>query len=269
VLLGISSYTYTWAIGVRGHPPDRPMSACDLLERAAGLGVAVVQIADNLPLHEMPGSELDALEGHARALGLVLELGTRGIEPDHLRTYLRLAEQLHSPLVRVVVDTTRHHPSPSEVTNALSQVVAEFQRAGVLLALENHDRFKARTLVDIIRSTGSANVGICLDTVNSFGALEGPEAVLDALGPLTVNVHIKDFAVVRASHQMGFVIEGRPAGTGQLDVSCLLRRLRELGRDPNLILELWTPPESTTAETIAREGAWAVQSIANLRSYAG
>lgn len=269
VLLGISSYTYTWAIGVRGYSPNQPMTACGLLERAADLGVSVVQIADNLPLHEMPGAQLDALEGHAQALGLALEVGTRGIEPDHLRAYLRLAQRMHSPLVRVVVDTDKHHPSPSEVTTALSHVVAEFQRAGVLLTLENHDRFKSRTLVDIIQSIGSANVGICLDTVNSFGALEGPEAVLDALGPLTVNVHIKDFAMVRASHQMGFVIEGRPAGTGQLDVPWLLRRLRELGRDPNLILELWTPPQSTTAETIALEGAWAAQSIVNLRSYSG
>lgn len=245
------------------------MTACDLLERAAGLGVAVVQIADNLPLHEMPGSELEALGVYARALGLSLEVGTRGIEPDHLRTYLRLAEQFHSLLVRVVVDTAEQRPSPSEVISALSRVVPEFERAGVFLALENHDRFRARTLVDIIRSTGSPNVGICLDTVNSFGALEGPEAVLETLGPLTVNVHVKDFAVVRADHQMGFAIEGRPAGLGQLDTSWLLRRLRELGRDPNLVLELWTPPEATLGETIAKEQVWAIQSIANLRSFVG
>ena len=37
--LGVGSYTYSWAIGVPGHPPDLPMTAVDLLNTAAGLGV--------------------------------------------------------------------------------------------------------------------------------------------------------------------------------------------------------------------------------------
>ena len=51
--LGIGSYTYGWAIGVSGHAPERPMGALDLLERAAELGVGLVQVADNLPLHRL------------------------------------------------------------------------------------------------------------------------------------------------------------------------------------------------------------------------
>lgn len=108
-------------------------------------------------------------------------------------------------------------------------------------------------------------LGICLDTVNSFGALEGPDVVVRTLGPWTVNLHIKDFGVTRASHQMGFAIEGRPAGQGQLDVPWLLNTLRSLDRDVNAILELWTPPDPTLSETIAREGAWAAESVAYLR----
>jgi hypothetical protein len=42
--------------------------------------------------------------------------------------------------------------------------------------------------------------------------------------------------------------------------------LEELGnRDPNAILELWTPPEETLSATIAKEDAWAVASIEYLR----
>ena len=51
--LGISSYTFAWAIGVPGHPTPSPLSAFDLLERAAEYGVGVLQIADNLPLDRM------------------------------------------------------------------------------------------------------------------------------------------------------------------------------------------------------------------------
>ena len=52
--LGISSYTYTWAVGVPGSMPPKPLSAYDLVDKAFNLGLGVVQIADNLPLESWP-----------------------------------------------------------------------------------------------------------------------------------------------------------------------------------------------------------------------
>jgi sugar phosphate isomerase/epimerase len=264
--LGISSWTYTWAIGVPGEPPQQPMKAVDLLNKAAALDVHVVQVADNLPLHELSSKELERFEKHALELDIQVEVGTRGIAHQHLRTYLQLAQRLHSPILRVVVDTADHHPEEDEVVSILKEIVPEFERAGVRLAIENHDRFKARILADIVERIGSPSVGICLDTVNSFGALEGPDVVLAALGPLVVNLHVKDFDIFRANHSMGFIVEGRPAGQGRLNVPWLLQELRGYGLDPNAILELWTPPEQRLAETIAKEDAWAHASVKYLRS---
>ena len=141
-----------------------------------------------------------------------------------------------------------------------------FLRAGVTLAIENHDRFPASVLAGIVRALGTEWVGVCLDTVNSFGALEGPRVVVETLGPLTVNLHVKDFAIFRAGHQMGFTIEGRPAGQGRLDVPWLLELLHQQGRDVNAILELWTPPEAALDNTIAKERRWAEESAAYLRT---
>jgi len=264
--LGISSFTYTWAVGVPGHPPERPMDVPGLIDRAQSLGVHVLQIADNLPLHRLSPAQLDGLERLAAELKLALEVGTRGIAPPHLRTYLSLARQLKSPILRVVIDTTDHRPGEDEIVALLREVVPEFEQAGVCLAIENHDRFKARALARVIARVASDCVGICLDTANSLGAQEGPEAVLDALGPLVVNLHVKDIAIFRASHQMGFRVEGRPAGQGQLNVPWLLQVLRDLGRDVNAIVELWTPPEETLTATIAKESAWADASVAYLRT---
>lgn len=264
--LGISSWTYTWAIGVPGHPPEHPMDALDLLGRAAELGIHLVQIADNLPIDRLSLAQLDAFEKRASELGIKIELGTRGIGHDNLRTYLKLAERLNSPILRVVIDTADHHPDQDEVVDIIAAIIPEFERAEVCLAIENHDRFRAKTLADILKRIGSQYVGICLDTVNSFGALEGPKVVLEVLGPLVVNLHVKDFAIFRASHLMGFTLEGRPAGEGQLDVPWLLEELANLGLDPNAILELWTPPEDSLAATIAKEDAWAVASIKYLRT---
>jgi sugar phosphate isomerase/epimerase len=243
------------------------MTAMDLLDRAAELGVRLVQIADNLPLHELSSDDLGRFGDRASGLGIRVEVGTRGIAPDHLLTYLRLAQRLGSPILRVVSDSADHRPPEDEIVATFRTLMSEFERAGVVLAIENHDRFTARAFVRMLERIGSDHVGICLDTVNSFGALEGPEVVVDVLGPWVVNLHIKDFQILRAGHLMGFTIEGCPAGQGRLEVPWLLEKLGDLGRDPNAILELWTPPEETLAETVAKENAWAVESIAYLRQH--
>jgi 3-oxoisoapionate decarboxylase len=263
--LGIGTYACAWSIGVPGYPdPPQPMDALGFIRHCADLGVGLVQIADNLPLHTLSAAELDAVQAETERLGLAIEVGTRGIATDHLRRYLQLALHLGSPILRVVVDTAHHHPDPPEVIDTLRGILPEFEAAGVVLAIENHDRFQARALAHIIESLGSDYVGVCLDTVNSFGSLEGPEVVVDVLGPYVVNLHIKDFRIQRADHNMGFVITGTPAGQGMLDVPWLLR---QLGARPfNAILELWPAPEADMAATIAKERAWAEASVRYLRT---
>jgi sugar phosphate isomerase/epimerase len=263
--LGLSTYAYTWSIGVPDHPPQQPMTALDLLNEAARLGVRVVQMADNLPLAQLPAAELDAFEAGAISRGIQVEVGTRGIDVDHLRRYLALARRFCSPILRVVVDSAGQHPSAEEVVQRLAPLQGEFESAGVMLAIENHDRFPTSVLAEIVRQLGISWAGICLDTVNSFGALEGPQAVLDELGPLVVNLHVKDFAIFRAEHMMGYTIEGRPAGQGRLDIRRLLEQLQHLARFGNAILELWTPPEPALAETITKEQRWVEASVTYLR----
>ncbi len=264
--LGIGSYAFAWACGVPGYPPKQPLTAADLLRTAATLGVGVVQICDNVPLGGLSPSEMDALAALAAELDIAIEVGTRGIALDHLARHIALAERLGSPILRVVADTATEHPSPAQVAATVRSLLPRLHAAGVTLAIENHDRFTARALRGIVDALASDRVGICLDTVNSFGALEGPAAAVEALGPWVVSLHVKDFAVTRVPHSMGFVVEGRPAGEGMLDVPWLLGEMARYGRDPNAILELWTPPEPRLADTIAKESAWAARSVANLRA---
>jgi sugar phosphate isomerase/epimerase len=241
------------------------MSLFDLLERACSLDIKVLQVADNLPLDQLSEEDLASFEARTRASGIQVEVGTRGIAVEHLRRCLDLAVRFKSPILRVVIDTPIHHPSPEEAGDGLLTLRPDFEKAGVLLAIENHDRFPATVLAGLVHRLGGW-AGICLDTVNSFGALEGPQVVVEALGPLTVNLHIKDFTIFRASHNMGFTIEGRPAGQGKLDLPWLLEALRGYGRDPNAILELWTPPEENLPGTLSKEQRWVEESVAYLRT---
>ena len=263
--LGLGTYALAWSIGVPGHAPAAPLDAFAFLGLAHEWGLKRVQIADNLPLHQLPLADQERLLALAYDLDIAVEVGTRGIQPHHLRGYLALARAFRSPILRVVVDTAEHQPDVPEILDILRPLLPEFTAANVVLAIENHDRFKAQTLADLITALDSPYVGICLDTVNSFGSLEGPQVVLDTLGRFVVNLHVKDFRIRRVEHHMGFVLEGTPAGAGMLDLPWLLRQLPQ--RPFSAILELWPAPEATLEATIAKERDWAVQSVHTLRQW--
>lgn len=263
--LGLGSYGVAWSIGVPGFPPpSAPLDAHGLLALAASLGLGVVQIADNIPLHTFNDAALARLRHDAEARGVTIEVGIRGSQPDHLARCIDLAAYFASPILRVVVDSANDHPTPDEVVWRVRAVLPKLEACGVVLAVENHDRFRAQTLADIMTALDSAHVGICLDTVNSFGVLEGPAVVLDALARFVVNLHIKEFIIRRAAHNMGFTISGAPAGEGMLDVPWLLDRLHR--RSFNAIIETWLDPLESPDMTAAREQEWVRASVTYLRT---
>jgi sugar phosphate isomerase/epimerase len=264
--LGLSSYTYTWAVGVPGSLPSKQLSANDLVDKAASSGLKLVQIADNLPLEMLTESELGNLRKYALDRGVEIEMGGRGLTPEHTMKCLEAAKSLNSPILRMVIDGAGYEPDLDSVISVISELLPEFKARKIKLAIENHDRFKAREFEKIIIRTGSEYVGICLDSVNSMGAGEGFEEVSRILLPYTINLHIKDFTIRRVSHKMGIIIEGAPAGKGMLNIRELLNKLYFTNSCQSAILELWTPPEKEIGETILKEEKWANESIEYLKS---
>jgi hypothetical protein len=70
------------------------------VERAADLGVTVVQILDNLPLNQLSIEELQDLRKLALHYRIELQVGTRGIGRSHLLHYLETAGANHGRLAR-------------------------------------------------------------------------------------------------------------------------------------------------------------------------
>jgi hypothetical protein len=60
---------------------------------------------------------------------------------------------------------------------------------------------------------------------------------------------------------MRFIVEGRPAGQGGLDITRFLNPIKAAGREPNAILELWVPPEQTVNRKITKEQEWAEATV--------
>jgi sugar phosphate isomerase/epimerase len=254
--LGISSYTFGWAVQVGGFDEN------DLLNCVLELGVSLVQFGDNLPLHELSDTRLDALSVRAARENIALETGARGLTARHLQRYLEISRRLNAKLLRFVADDGEYHPSAEEIIAILR--AAAPQLGPVQIGLENHDRFAASALRHIVETIGSENVGICLDTANSLGAGEGLSEVLAHLAPHTLNLHIKDFAIERVPYLMGFTVEGRAAGEGMMNLPNVLAQL-DAARCQTAVLELWTPPETALSDTLAKERQWAKRSLDYLR----
>lgn len=265
--LGVSSYAFGWAVGVPGREPETPFTERHLLAFARAHGLGEAQIGDHIPLHTFEPARLQALRADAAlpAAPVALEIGARGLTGTHLAHYLELAAFLGADLLRFVIDGPGYEPAAEDVVALLRAFIPRLEAGGVTLGLENHDRFPARVLRGIVERTDSPRVGICLDTANSLGAGEGLGEVLRELAPITVNLHVKDFVIRRVPHAMGFVVEGRPAGRGMLEVAALRDAIAPHGRCRTAILETWTPPEADLASTLAKERAWAEESIAYLK----
>jgi sugar phosphate isomerase/epimerase len=259
--LGLSSYSYTWAVGVPGSMPESPMSVRLLVDKASDLQVDLLQVADNMPLEVFSGLQLEDIFKYASDKGIAIEMGGRGLTPEHTLQCLKAAEKLKSPILRMVVDQKDFEPDIKSIITIIKGLIPEFKSRNIRLAIENHDRLKAQEFKQIIEETDTEWVGICLDSVNSMGAGEGFETVSEILLPYTINLHLKDFSIRRVSHKMGFVIEGTPAGMGMLNIKQLVNDLESMKRCGSAILELWTPYQSDVEETIKLEESWAKQSI--------
>jgi sugar phosphate isomerase/epimerase len=263
--LGVSSYAFGWAVAA-GPAAPRPFTPDTLLGFAVAQRVPVIQFGDHVPLHLLGDADLDAFAARARAAGIAVETGARGLTAAHLPRFVAVSQRLGARVLRFVIDARDYEPTAAEVTAIVRDALPALRAAGVTLALENHDRFPCAVLRGVVDAVGDPHVGICLDTANSLGAGEGIGEVLRELAPVCVNLHVKDYAITRLPYLMGFTVEGRALGTGQLPLARTLAAVAAGGRCTTAVVETWVPPETDHAATLAKELRWAETSVAALRT---
>jgi sugar phosphate isomerase/epimerase len=268
--LGIGTYCYMWAIGFKFGDkearPAQPMDAMGLLERAIELGVHLVQYGPNLALSALDNREMEDLIACARQSNVEFEVGTRGLETDHLRRQVEIAKLTGSKLIRTIPEIGGKPVEAKEVPHYLKQIVPLLEKEDITLGLEN-GKIPAKELAWALDEVKSAKLGVVLDMANSLAISEGWRYVTEILAPYTVCLHHKEFVVQRVWYMMGFTVEGRPAGTGQVDTPWLLDTLDRAGAKYNVILEVWPPEQPTIVESIALEDKWVRESIPYLRQF--
>jgi sugar phosphate isomerase/epimerase len=261
--IGLSSYAFFWQLSDK---VSQPLTIHQALERTAEMGVDLFQICDYAPLESMSDRELQDLRATADSLGITLELGTKGIRPEHLRRFLHIAGILGSSLLRTMFKVPGHAPSVAEAAEILSGVLPEFEAAGVRIAVETYEQVPTADVLEVIRRVDSPFLGICSDPANTVAALEMPREVIDAVAPYVLNMHIKDFAFSRKEGWVGFTYSGAPLGEGLLDYDYMVRKLQPKERNINQIVEHWLPWQDSEDETIRLENQWTKQSLDFLRS---
>ncbi len=260
--IGISSLSFPWAVGVsRGPRLKKRLTALELLEKTRSLGLDLLQIAENLPLENLPWETVVKLKRLAGESGINLEVGTCGTNPGHLVKFLEISRFLKSPVLRTLPAAHGEHFDLAELEKNLREVLPEYEKAGITIALENQESYAADTYANLISKIDHPNLRICLNPANAIGALEGLESVADRLGPFCGSLHINDIVIMRSQGSMGFSVEGRPAGKGQIPIQGMLDKLREYGIRHTTIIGLWTPWQGNIESTVKLEEEWVEDSL--------
>lgn len=268
-MIGLGTYAFFWRHqatlpdGSAGDPIDLP----EMLRRSSRLGAEVFQICDYPPLHGLSAAKLRDLRSLADDLGLVLELGTRGVLPAHLASYLDLAGALGASVVRSMLFAPDSRPTLAEAERMLREVLPEYEGAAVVLALETYEQVPTTDLVALVETIGSPSLGICLDPANCVAALENPRDVVERCAPYVANIHVKDFAFARQAGWVGFELAGAPLGTGLLDYDHLVSTVDPGARGISRIVEHWVPWQGDLAATVAIEDDWTSRNIRYLKEH--
>ncbi len=243
--LGLDTYSYRCAAGLWDYVPreDPAMSVDHFLEKAAELNLDGLQLADARHLDSLDYGYVSGLRRRAGALGLYLELGTGGTNPEHLQSMVRAAHVLGAPVVRTFVGKPRPR-SAQEMDDICAQAAADLlqvtpvcDRYGVGLAIENHQDLTTEELLSLLERVDSTWVGVCFDTGNPLALLEDPLESARAFGPLVRSVHLKDYQV--AARADGFCLIGCALGEGVVDLRGALDVLAREAPEANLNIEAY------------------------------
>jgi sugar phosphate isomerase/epimerase len=245
--IGIGSFAYRYAIGIRGFGPEQPMTLRDFLGVATRDGWSGVQLCENLVYSSFSDADLAAAAAQAGRLQLFVEIGLNGLSDRSLSRHLDIAAIFNSDLVRVVVGTT----GVDETVRVLRSALPRLRRQNVTLGLENHFDLTTDQLLGIVRQLDDEHVGIIFDTTNGLGFLEKPEAAIVRVEPYLVSMHIKDYTIQKV--EAGYFVTGSVLGKGLLDLEVVLRRAIRAPHLRSLMLEMSIKrDEANPVETVVQ-----------------
>lgn len=276
--IGIDNWSYHRFFGwiVPGQTDSGKRWTLDnFLDRAVELKLEAVSLETCF----MPNLDRPFLEGlrkklEARKLEGILAWGhPRGLETgknpaaaEDLKKTVMAANLLGTRVMRIAAGGFVDRPQEptrlqmERTIKVLEELVGYTASYDVVLAMENHQDFKADEQVEILQRVNSPFLRVTLDTANNLRLLEDPIEAIKKLAPYAAATHMKD---VIATGKGSPATEWRrfwpsaPLGKGIIDFPQVIEILRQNNYAGPLNLEIdildarWPDEEEAIFESIA------------------
>jgi sugar phosphate isomerase/epimerase len=218
-----------------------------LLDFASELKCDTLFISDLDSYDSLEDASLREVKKKADDLGIELYAGGWSICPtsksfkpkwgsaeEHLRTGIRVAKALGSPVYRVVLGNADDRKSDGGIRARIADTVKVLKAcrsaaidAGVKVAVENHaGDMHSWELKDLVEEAGTDFVGVNIDSGNAAWTLEDPQDVLDTLGHYTICSSLRDNMIWETPD--GAAVQWTAAGDGLIDWKAFMARWTQL-----------------------------------------
>jgi len=218
-----------------------------LIDHAVKLKVDTLFITDLDAFESLEDKALAGVKSYADEKGIKIFLGTWSICPtspsfkdkwgtadEHLRTGLRAAKALGSPVLRVVLGSAKDRGTPGGIAARIEDTVKVLKASrniaddlGVKVAVENHaGDMHSLELKSLVELAGKDFVGVNLDAGNAVWTLETPMQNLENLGAYTLTTSLRDSQVWES--EQGITAQWTAMGEGMVDWKAYFKRFAEL-----------------------------------------
>lgn len=280
--LGMHSYTlHLWGLGqnwgIVAEPRPKEINLMQLMDMAVDWGLDGLHIT-GCDLESRDDKRLEEVASAARSRNLYLEYNfslDEEFDPrlnDSFENAAYVCHKLGAEIAKVSMDIRRprpvygscYHPS---VMRQLANVYDNFKAAlptiekyGVHFAFENHTETFADEVLWLVDAINHPLAGICMDTVNSFPVLEGPEVAVEKLTPKATCIHFCDHKLDR--DQYGARFHGVAIGDGDIDCMKVVDLIRRKAPTDRINFEIeWDMGEDTLEEARAKQMDACIRSI--------
>jgi len=258
--IAIDTFSYYMHFGKHWYIPENPVDIKWYCEKAKELGADGLHID---PYHIDLEKDTVWVRDFADRNGMYIELGACGTSIDELKPSIEAAELLGAKLLRTFVGgncldgRTKTAKRTIEAKRNLEKSIAEAQRHGIKIALENHGDIFMEDMMSILEIK-SDYLGVCYDSGNFAFTGEDSLEVIDVLGDRILCTHLKDVCPAATyTHATPFETVKDPVhfcalGDGYLPMGKITTKLKEKGIQ-NLTLEICSVYDKSMSNEVLME----------------
>jgi sugar phosphate isomerase/epimerase len=241
--IGLSVYGTVFTMGIHSSSTRPRITPVQLMEQALKYHLRGVE----MPVSLMDGEDIATVAQYANEHNLFISLAASGTDLAILKNAIQLASQLGVEEVRTVVGGAkiggdrrqmagRWQSFMQEVLPKLREATTLAERAGVNLAVENHQDLASEELLWLCESIASPHFGITLDTGNPLATAEEPVDFAQRVAPFVKNIHLKDYYIYLSEE--GYRLVRSPLGQGVVNFPALFAIFADACPNATMAVEL-------------------------------